>query len=96
MSMPMDVVMAQTKMKQKLNSEYGKMVQKESTTRYYGLKLHKEKDADLIEYLDDSFNKQGKIKYALREQMKRDREDEKNMETELEKLLDNGDTYYSW
>ena len=60
---------------------------KEPTTRYYGLKLHKEKDADLIEYLDDSFNKQGKIKYALREQMKRDREDEKDMETELEKLL---------
>lgn len=70
MSMPMDVVMAQAKMKQNLNSEYGQMVQKKSTTRYYGLKLHKEKDADIIEYLDSCSNKQASIKYIIREFMK--------------------------
>ena len=67
--MNMDVVMAQTKMKQELNSEYGKMVQKESTTRYYGLKLHKEKDADIIEYLESCSNKQGAIKDTIRKWM---------------------------
>lgn len=66
MSMPMDVVMTQTKMKQNLNSEYGKMIQKESTTRYYGLKLHKEKDSDIIEYLEQYQNKQGAIKEIIR------------------------------
>lgn len=54
MSMPMDVVMAQTKPK------------KVPTTRYYGLKLHKEKDADLIEYLDGMYNKQATIKGIIR------------------------------
>lgn len=52
--MNMDVVMAQTKPK------------KEPTTRYYGLKLHKEKDADLIQFLDEYKNKQGIIKAILR------------------------------
>ena len=52
--MNMDVVMAQTHPK------------KELTTRYYGLKLHKEKDADIIEYLDERNNKQGTIKSILR------------------------------
>ena len=66
MSMPMDVVLAQTKMKQELNSEYGKMVQKESTTRYYGLKLHKEKDSDIISCLDQQENKQAFIKGVIR------------------------------
>ena len=52
--MKMDVVMAQTKPK------------KEPTTRYYGLKLHKEKDADIIKYLEEFSNKQGIIKNILR------------------------------
>lgn len=50
----MDVVMAQTKPK------------KEPTTRYYGLKLHREKDADIIKYLEEFSNKQGIIKNILR------------------------------
>lgn len=54
MSMSMDVVMAQTKPK------------KVPTTRYYGLKLHKEKDADIIKYLEEFSNKQGIIKNILR------------------------------
>ena len=56
--MNMDVVMAQTHPK------------KEPTTRYYGLKLHKEKDADIIGYLDNCSNKQATIKYIIREFMK--------------------------
>lgn len=52
--MKMDVVMAQTKPK------------KEPTTRYYGLKLHREKDADIIKYLEEFSNKQGIIKNILR------------------------------
>lgn len=52
--MNMDVVMAQTKPK------------KEPTTRYYGLKLHREKDADIIKYLEEFSNKQGIIKNILR------------------------------
>lgn len=54
MSMPMDVVMAQTKPK------------KVPTTRYYGLKLHREKDSDIIEYLEQYPNKQGAIKEIIR------------------------------
>ena len=54
MSMPMDIVMAQPKPK------------KESTTRYYGLKLHREKDSDIIEYLEQYPNKQGAIKDIIR------------------------------
>ena len=50
----MDIVMAQTKPK------------KEPTTRYYGLKLHREKDADIIKYLEEFSNKQGIIKNILR------------------------------
>ena len=57
MSMPMDIVMAQTKPK------------KVSTTRYYGLKLHKEKDSDIIEYLEQYPNKQGAIKVIIRRWM---------------------------
>lgn len=52
--MKMDIVMAQTKPK------------KEPTTRYYGLKLHREKDADIIKYLEEFSNKQGIIKNILR------------------------------
>ena len=52
--MNMDIVMAQTKPK------------KEPTTRYYGLKLHREKDADIIKYLEEFSNKQGIIKNILR------------------------------
>lgn len=50
----MDIVMAQTKPK------------KVPTTRYYGLKLHREKDADIIKYLEEFSNKQGIIKNILR------------------------------
>lgn len=46
-------------------------------TRKYGLKLNTVTDADLIEYLDGVPNKQGAIKTALREQIKR----RKNMYT---------------
>lgn len=52
--MNMDVVMAQTKPK------------KVPTTRYYGLKLHKENDHDIIEFLDSCTNIQGSIKGILR------------------------------
>ena len=52
--MNIDVVMAQTKPK------------KELTTKYYGLKLHKEKDSDIIEYLEQYPNKQGTIKEIIR------------------------------
>lgn len=52
--MKMDIVMAQTKPK------------KEPTTRYYGLKLHKENDSDIIEYLEQYSNKQGAIKEIIR------------------------------
>ena len=52
--MKMDVVMAQTKPK------------KEPTTRYYGLKLHKEKDSDIISCLDQQKNKQAFIKGVIR------------------------------
>ena len=40
-------------------------------TRKYGLKLNTVTDADLIEYLDGVPNKQGAIKAALREHIKR-------------------------
>lgn len=53
----MDVIMAQTKPK------------KVPTTRYYGLKLHKEKDADIIDYLESCPNKQGAIKDTIRKWM---------------------------
>lgn len=52
--MNMDVVMAQTKPK------------KVPTTRYYGLKLHKEKDSDIISCLDQQENKQAFIKGVIR------------------------------
>lgn len=42
-----------------------------ANTRQYKIKLNNNTDADLIEYLDGSSNKQGTIKSALREQVKR-------------------------
>lgn len=42
-----------------------------ANTRQYKIKLNNNTDADLIEYLDGSANKQGTIKSALREQIKR-------------------------
>lgn len=44
---------------------------KGNTTRV-SLKLNKKYDADILEYLDKSGNKQGTIKAALREKMARE------------------------
>ena len=41
----------------------------EANTKFYGLKLNKKTDADLIAFLDESGNIQGTIKEALRRMM---------------------------
>lgn len=41
-------------------------------TRAFTLRLHRENDADIIGYLESAENKQGAIKEALRDAMKKD------------------------
>ena len=41
----------------------------EANTKFYGLKLNRKTDADLIAFLDASGNVQGTIKEALRKAM---------------------------
>lgn len=48
------------------NAKYDK-----KTTRFIGLKLNRNTDADILQYLEQAENLQGTIKEALREYMKR-------------------------
>lgn len=56
---------------------------KENTMRV-SLKLNKKYDADILEYLDKSGNKQGTIKAALREKMAKTVKEEKDEKNERE------------
>lgn len=44
----------------------------DKNTVHYGFKLNRKTDADIIEYLEFTGNKQGAIKQAIREKMERD------------------------